>query len=97
MEREILTKRSVEDIEESFYNYLESLEIYPANVTFTRDYNETLLLSITTPLKEDLDQILDILDYNSFCDKKCFVVVKEYDTLILYGMALTNFLVKVGL
>lgn len=74
---------------------LSSYEIYPFSVIFT--YSGGIpdgLLSITFFLPTDIDKLLDILDYKSQCDKSGYFIIREYNTLILSGIALINFYTK---
>ncbi len=78
--------------QEEAISKLSSYEIYPFSVVFT--YSGGIpdgLLSITFFLDSDIDRLLDILDYKNQCDKTGYFIVKEYNTIILSGIALINF------
>lgn len=71
---------------------LSSYEIYPFSVIFTYSGGlEDGLLSMTFYLPQDIDRLLSILDYNSQCDKSGYYIIREYNTIILSGIALINF------
>ena len=86
-------KQSIEiKTQEEAIHKLSSYEIYPFSVIFT--YSGGIsdgLLSITFFFDSDMDSLLDILDYKNQCDKSGYYIVKEYNTLILSGIALLNF------
>ena len=71
---------------------LSSYDIYPFSVVFTYAGGKfDGLLSITFFLDSDLDRLLEILDYKNQCDKSGYFIIKEYNTIILSGIALINF------
>ena len=79
-------------IQEETICKLSSYEIYPFSVIFT--YSGGIsdgLLSITFFLDQDIDKLLDILDYPNQCDKSGYFIIREYSTVILSGIALINF------
>lgn len=86
-------KQSIEiKIQEEAICKLSFYEIYPFSVIFT--YSGGIsdgLLSITFFLDQDIDKLLDILDYVNQCDKSGYFIIREYNTLILSGIALINF------
>ena len=68
------------------------LELYPFSVIFT--YAGGIgdgLLSITFFSPKDIDRLLEVLDYQNQCDKTGYYIVREYNTIILSGIALINF------
>lgn len=74
---------------------LSSYDIYPFSVIFTYSGGiQEGLLSITFYIDSDIDKLLNILDYKNQCDKTGYFIVKEYNTLILSGIALINFYTK---
>ena len=82
-------------IQEDVISKLSSYEIYPFSVIFT--YSGGIsdgLLSMTFFIPTDIDKLLDILDYKSQCDKSGYYIIKEYNTLVLSGLALINFYTK---
>lgn len=71
---------------------LSSYDIYPFSVVFTYAGGKSDgLLSITFFLDSDLDKLLEVLDYQNQCDKSGYFIVKEYNTIVLSGIALINF------
>lgn len=89
-------KQSLEvKTQEEAIRKLSSYEIYPFSVIFT--YSGGIsdgLLSMTFFLPTDIDKLLDILDYKSQCDKSGYIIIREYNTMILSGIALINFYTK---
>jgi hypothetical protein len=81
------------DFQEAVIKYLEKYDIYPFSVTYTSDYNRSsdgCILGITTYIVDDIDTILELLDYKSLCDKSGFTVFRENCTIILQGMPLVH-------
>ena len=77
--------------EDAIYK-LSSYEIYPFSVIFTYSGGiQSGLLSITFFLDSDIDKLLNILDYQNQCDKTGYLIIREYNTIILSGIALINF------
>lgn len=82
-------------IQEEAISKLSSYEIYPFLVIFT--YSGGIsdgLLSMTFFLESDIDKLLNVLDYKNQCDKTGYFIVREYNTIILSGIALINFYTK---
>lgn len=79
-------------IQEDVILKLSSYDIYPFSVIFT--YSGGIsdgLLSITFFSNSDIDNLLKILNYENQCDKAGYYIIKDYNTLILSGIALINF------
>lgn len=74
---------------------LQELDITPTLVVFTYQggYSDGML-SITVCLKEDLDQILDYLEYKTQCDQSGYWINWKTKTIILSGLALIDFYSK---
>ena len=89
-------KQSLEvKTQEEAIRKLSSYEIYPFSIIFT--YSGGIsdgLLSMTFFLPTDIDKLLDILDYKSQCDKSGYIIIRDYNTIILSGIALINFYTK---
>lgn len=86
-------KLSIEEkTQEEAIHKLSSYELYPFSVIFT--YSGGIpdgLLSITFFSRQDIDRLLEILDYKNQCDKSGYYIIEEYNTVILSGIALINF------
>lgn len=86
-------KLSIEEkTQEEAIRKLSSYELYPFSVIFT--YSGGIpdgLLSITFFSHQDIDRLLEILDYKNQCDKSGYYIIEEYNTIILSGIALINF------
>lgn len=79
------------EIQESILRGLEKLKIYPFSVFFTDALElRDSTLSITLYVKEDLDELLEILNYKNQCDKSGYKIFEETNTICLSGIALTN-------
>ena len=86
-------KQSIEEkIQEETIRKLSSHDLYPFSVicTYSGGISDGLL-SITFFSPQDIDRILEILDYQSQCDKSGYFIVNEFNTIILSGLALINF------
>lgn len=74
------------ELQESITSALVSRNICPLNVFYTNisspgEMNGTLGLTFFTWL--DLEEVLDLIDYNSLCDKSGVLVFKDTNSLIL--------------
>lgn len=75
------------EIQEAVTNLLISKNIYPMEVFYTflssnsGEMNGTLGLTFFTWL--DLEEVLDLIDYHSMCDKSGILVFKETNSIIL--------------
>lgn len=74
------------ELEEAVTSALVSKNICPLNVFYTfisspGEMNGTLGLTFFTWL--DLEEVLEMIDYKSLCDKSGVIVLKETNTLIL--------------
>ena len=85
--REIEIQKEIESL------LLES-DISPFSVTFTYLSGNGSLLAMTFYLPQDLDEILDLIDYQYESDKSDFIVLRDTNTLILVGIGLSKFLDK---
>lgn len=79
-----------EAVQEGAVKVLEELGIIPYSLIFTYKI-EGGCLSITLFMKEALDLLLKKLQYYEQCDKSGFNIFPESNTVILTGMALSNF------
>ena len=79
------------EIQESVRKRLSDYDISPFCVIFTFQTEHDGLLAITFYINQDLQEVLNILDYKNQCDKSGFLVLEEHNTLILYDLALINF------
>lgn len=84
------------EIQEAVIKKLTEHGISPFSVIFTYESSnvEGGLLSITVYLESELDELLDIIEYRSQCDKTGFTLLPETNTLIVTGMALINLYLK---
>lgn len=86
---------SIIDMQENVIDKLQSNEIYPFSVIFSYEAGDNNgILAITLYTELDYERLLDLLEYESQCDKTGFVVLKDTNTVILSDMALINFYVK---
>lgn len=69
------------EVQEWIQSKLIEREIYPLTVFYTRKDCGTLGLSFYS--NYDLDEILEVIDYKSLCDKSGYIVIPEYNTLII--------------
>ena len=70
---------------------LQEFNIIPILVIFTYHggYSDGML-SITTYLKEELDMILDFVEYKTQCDQSGYWINWETNTIIFTGIALIH-------
>lgn len=75
------------EIQEGVEKLLEKRELFPFMVFYTSkrdsDTLDTGVLGVSFYLQEDLEELLTIIDYKSICDKSGYVVIPEYNTLII--------------
>ncbi len=73
----------------SITEMLERNNLNPFSVicTFGLGNNEGFV-AVTFYIEHDLKELLDLLDYQSQCDKTAFLVIGESNTVILSGMGL---------
>lgn len=70
--------------------------ISPFSVIFTYSGgDEDGILSITFYISEELDEVLDLLDYKTQCDKSGYAIMRESNTLLLSGVALINLYTRI--
>lgn len=80
-----------ERIQKAVTNTLTGWNIFPESVVCTFCIGDRSgLLAITLYISNDLDELLDHLDYKSQCDKSKYCILRGDNTLILTGSALIN-------
>ena len=79
------------NIQESVLEFLEKHNIFPFKITYTG--LDSGYLGITLYTSSDIDDLLELLDYKTRCDKSGYIVSKETRTVILEGYALLEFIV----
>ena len=90
----ILSKE--EKFQEDILKKLGEHEIYPFSTIFTYEGGDPGgLLSITFYLEQDLDEVLNLLEYSTQCDKSGYTIFRESNTLILTGIALIQLYTKI--
>lgn len=75
------------EFQDAVVDFLGKYDIYPYSVTYTSEYsrsNDGCIIGITTFIVEDLDMILDLLDYKSLCDKSGFFLYLEISVPLSY-------------
>lgn len=82
-------------IQENIYKRLVDLELYPYSVIFTYAIGNNGLLSVSFYRIEQLNELLEKLDYKSQCDKTGYIIVEESATIILSGIALIKFYTEI--
>lgn len=82
-----------EEIENIIREKLNSLTLDAYSIFYTKEEFGGAL-SITFFLPEILDMFLNAIDYKIQCDKTGYLIYEDNNTIILYGMALTNFINK---
>jgi hypothetical protein len=86
-----------ESIQEQVRKYFEKKEIYSHSIIYTYEFGGIYgLLGITLYNNDDLQDLLKLLDYNSLCDKTGYVVIEEYNTLIISGSSLAKLLTNLS-
>ena len=78
--------KNEKEVEEKVEKILVSRELYPYRVTHTLEFNG--ILSITFLANTDLEECLEIIEYNTLCDKSTIEVLRETNTLIFHGLAI---------
>lgn len=78
-------------IQEGVLAFLEKHSIFPFKITYTG--LDSGYLGITLYTSSDVDDLLELLDYKTRCDKSGYIISKESRTIILEGIALFEFLV----
>lgn len=75
------------EVEKEVEKLLIKRELYPFNVFYTIDQStkgwEEGLLAITLHTSLDLQELLEILDYRSCCDKSGYILLPDYNTLLV--------------
>lgn len=79
-------------VQEVVIDKLESYEIYPFSVTYTSESNG--IMSMTFFIRDDLEEVLEMLGYKRKCDKSGYEIIPETNTLILTGFAIIDALKK---
>ena len=86
-----------ENIQEQVREYLEKKEIYSHSIIYTYEFGGIYgLLGVTVYNKDDLEDLLKLLDYDSLCDKTGYTVIEEYNTLIISGSSLAKLLTDIS-
>lgn len=78
-------------IQESVLRFLENHNIFPFKITYTN--LDSGYLGITLYTSSDIDDLLELLDYKTRCDKSGYIISRETRTIILEGTALFEFMV----
>lgn len=63
-------------------------EIYPLTVFYTYLGSPGGTLGISLYSRFDLEELLEILEYKSLCDKGGFLIIPETNTLIVTGQSI---------
>lgn len=83
-------------IEKKVISHLEKLNYCPVSCSFSYSAGEPGgMLSVTFLTSWGLDQILDLLDYQSAADKSGFEVFCKSNTLVLSGYAMLSLFKKI--
>lgn len=74
------------EIEETIQEVLVGRNLYPFSIFYTflgdsDNFSGTLGISFYTRI--DLEELLDILDYKSLCDKNGFIILEDSNTVII--------------
>lgn len=85
------------ELEYKVRDWLNSKDLVPYSVTFTESLSVNGTLAITFLLDLDYDEFLGLSGYNGKCDKTGFTLIPENKTVILFGMGLFGFYIKIGL
>lgn len=62
--------------------------IYPLTVFFTYSGRKGSTLGLSFYSFLDLEEVLDLLDYKSLCDKNGFIINRDYNSLIIFGQGI---------
>ncbi len=81
------------EIQENVIKFLVGHNIFPFSVIYTECFKG--LLSLTFYINIDTKELLDCLEYNRICDRSGFIILEEYNTILMTGFALFNFYSKV--
>lgn len=80
-----------EEIQENIIKKLEERDISPFTVIFSYEAGDSGgMLSITFYLREELEELLEILKYRSQCDKTGWMIIEKTNTIIFTGIALLH-------
>ncbi len=80
-----------EEIQENIIKKLQDRDLTPFSVIFSYEAGDSGgMLSITFHFKQELDELLRILKYNSQCDKSGWLIIEKTNTLVLTGIALLH-------
>lgn len=78
-------------IQKDVIKFLEQHELFPFSVIFTFCIPPgDGTLGITFFIEKDLNDFLDLIDYNYQCDKSGYFVIKETNSVILSSLGLIN-------
>lgn len=76
----------------------EKTGICPYEVIFVdQKASSTSLLKISFWITPEIDEIKELIDHKSMCDKSGYMEFRENNTIILRGIALLNFFRVLGL
>ena len=79
------------EIQEEIIEKLQNRDISPFSVIFSYEAgNPGGMLGITLCLREELLELLDILNYKNQCDKTGWIINEKDNTLILTDIALLH-------
>jgi len=80
-----------EELQENIIKKLQSRDLNPFSVIFSYEAGDTGgMLSITFYLREELNELLEILKYKSQCDKSGWIIIEKTNTVIFMGIALLH-------
>lgn len=78
-----------EQIQEDIVEKLDKYDIHPFSVICSFIINGGVV-SITFYIRQELNEVLNLLGYKSLCDKSGYLILEENNTLILSDLALIN-------
>ena len=76
------------EVQEWIQSLLVKREIYPFTVFYTYIGGSGGTLGLSFYSRFDLDELLEMLEYRSLCDKSGFRVIPETNTLIVTSQAI---------
>lgn len=84
------------EVQEKVIDFLGKLNIMPFSVVFTYGLEDGGTLSITFWIKNEINELLERIDYNSICDKTGYLILEENNTILISGFALMDFYSKIN-
>ena len=84
------------EIQEKVINFLNKINIMPFSVIFTYGLEDGGTLSITFWIKDEIDELLEKINYRSICDKNGYMILEENNTVLISGFALMDFYSKIS-